>query len=253
MDISLKRIVAYIIDFFIVSIVANTIVTLTGLNSGQTIDYDHYINLVNDYNEKKVTDQEYEQGMIEFNYELSKSSVITNATTIVLIIAYFGIYQVIAKGQTIGKKLLKIKVVQNDDSKLTYLSAIIRTIILTNVILIIMNMVSVYLMNADQFNNFSYGISMVQGAIEIIIFIMVILRQDGRGLHDFLAKTKVVAVESQKESEPLVKKEENSNEKAQMTEKPKKTIEVKEEIKKKSTTKKPSTKTKKVTKTKSTK
>ena len=74
------------------------------------------------------------------------------------------------------------------------------------------------MMKANPFNTYSYVVSIIEGTIECVIFALVMLRQDGRGLHDFIAGTKVVnlnasvaettSVEEKKEEVKVIEAEE---------------------------------------------
>lgn len=240
MDKSIKRIFAYLIDFFLISFIASVLISLVNYNNPiENVDYEEYSQLVKDYSENKISDEDYEKAVVEFNYKFGKANAVLNIATTVLIIGYFGIYQVMANGQTLGKRLLKLKVIGHNNTKFTYGKALLRTIILNNIIFRIIVIIGIYFMNASQYNTFSYVISICESIIEVAIFIMILLRQDGRGLHDMLAQTEVIDLKVKEEIKDTV------NEKN-----PKEIIEVEEKTAKSKTIK---NKTEKNKKTKNTK
>ena len=155
MDVSLKRIGAYLLDSLFISLLASLLVACFTFGKNNNTDYEKYINLISEYQDGKIEDDVYKQEVINYNYKSTKDSTIASAITIVLIISYFGLYQVYANGQTIGKRILKIKVVGKDGEKLKYGANFIRMIILNNVIFRILLAVGVYLMNAQHFYTYS--------------------------------------------------------------------------------------------------
>ena len=127
------------------------------------------------------------------NYDLTKYNVINQSITIVGLFVYFGIIQKVMNGQTFGKKIVKIKLVHQDEKqKLGFGNTIIRSLILNNIIFRILVVVGPYFLNVKSFYYYSTTISFIESLIESIILIMVVLKKNNRGLHDILAKTKVI-------------------------------------------------------------
>ena len=226
MNTRFKRIAAYFIDMVIVSVV------VFGLTNIKQINYQYdnhekvakeyqvyvdkyeklenkYENAKEKYKDKKITKKKYneiknsyndykkgyEKQIKKFNYEISKNSVISTIISIAIVIAYFGIFQFSMNGQTIGKKLMKLKVVKNKEGELTIFNYLIRCAILNGVIINILLIVFVNMFNTNNFYTANYIISNIQSIIEILILIMVFMTNDSRGLHDYIAGTKVVEID----------------------------------------------------------
>lgn len=117
-----KRVSAYLIDYFIVMFILSLITMGIGGNSTITKEIN---NLAESYANKEITIEEYSEKTQELNYELQKSNVAVNAVSVTLFIGYFIVFAYFNKGQTIGKKLLKIKVVE-DNKKPSIKAMIIR-------------------------------------------------------------------------------------------------------------------------------
>ena len=115
-------------------------------------------------------------------------------------------------GQTLGKKLMHLKVVKNKEGNLNILNYLIRCVILNGVIANVALLICVGIFNAGDFYNANYIITNAQSVLEIIILIMIFMTADGRGLHDYLAQTKVIEIDKEgKEVEyipPTKKREE---------------------------------------------
>ena len=226
MNVRFKRIAAYFIDMIIVSVVVFGLTNIKQINyqydnhekvSSEYEKYvkkyekleDKYNDAKDDYKDKKITKEEYtkikneykdyksgyEKNIKKFNYDLSRNSVIATIISVAVIIAYFGIFQYSMGGQTIGKKLLKLRVVKNKEGSLNILNFLIRCAILNGAIINILLIVFVNMFNTNNFYTANYIISNIQSIIEILILIMVFMTNDSRGLHDYIAGTKVVEID----------------------------------------------------------
>lgn len=194
MDKSLKRIVAFILDIFLVTFVVTALTVWAKLDPYQekyTEAYDEYVEVVTKAQEEDNIDK-YEDRIIELNYEIYEYKVVSNIVSIVAVLLYFGVIQCVWKGQTVGKKIMNLKVESNTDKPLNIGNYLIRVIILNNVILSVISIIAVYITSGMQFYYVIYVISLLQSTIYIVNVLMMVLRKDNRGLHDILTGTKVI-------------------------------------------------------------
>ena len=110
----IQRLAAFILDVFIVSMVASLISypfldldSINKLNESST-------QVVEDYMTQKISINEYTSDSISISYEMARKQGVLSLITIFLNILYFVVFQVKNNGQTIGKKLLRIKVSSQD-------------------------------------------------------------------------------------------------------------------------------------------
>lgn len=231
MDLVLKRLMAYVIDILIVSICMTPILNWSVINpyiDEYTENYTEYTELLEQANAGDIDpeDAEYEEKIIDLNYQINKYKVVSSSISAGSLLLYFALLQWALKGQTIGKKIMKIKVVANrEDKKLNIGNYILRSLILNNIIFTIVLIVGVYLFKEDGYYNLSMIVSYLQLLVMSIIMLMIVLRKDFRGLHDIVAGTKVIDVSPN----ALVDKKEDDEEKV--------TIEAKENTKEKETKK----------------
>jgi len=190
------------------------------------------------YNDKEITKEEHQEIIESINkdfdvvandyvYLLNKSSVTNTIITLVCTLLYFGVFQYLLKGQTIGKKILKIQVVSATDKKLNVFNYILRSLIINDILLNTIGTVFLIVASKKVYTEANSIIGTLISIVEAIIIFMVITREDERGLHDVLFGTKVVST---------VKETENKEEKV---------IEIQEETKQKKATKSTPKKTKK--------
>ena len=244
MDLVLKRLMAYVIDILIVSICMTPILNWSVINpyiDEYTENYTEYTELLEQANAGDIDpeDAEYEEKIIDLNYQINKYKVVSSSISAGSLLLYFALLQWALKGQTIGKKIMKIKVVANrEDKKLNIGNYILRSLILNNIIFTIVLIVGVYLFKEDGYYNLSMIVSYLQLLVMSIIMLMIVLRKDFRGFHDIVAGTKVIDVSPN----ALVDKKEDDEEKV--------TIEAKENTNKKKTKKSKNNKKKKNSKSK---
>ena len=242
MDIVLKRVMAYIIDVLIFSIVLTPIINWSVINpyiDEYTENYSEYTELIEQANAGEIDTEtdEYKDKIVDLNYNINKYKVISSSISVVGFILYFAVLQWALKGQTIGKKIMKIRVVANkEDKKLNVGNYILRSLILNNIIFSIILIIGVYIFKAPGYYTLSMVVSYLQLLVMSLIMLMVVLRKDFRGLHDFVAGTKVIDLVVPVQDEASLEKEEVEE---------KQVIEVKEKVKKEEVKKTSNNKSKK--------
>jgi len=187
-----KRLFAYIIDIIVLGIVlllVNIIIPknndIKNLNVELDILNEQYLN-------QELTFKEYTNNYFEISYNLDKQNTIYTIVNIVFVIAYFVIMPYFLNGQTLGKKLLKIKVAE--ENKLTITSLVIRNLIINGLGYMLITLLLIYTMPANIYFIITSILSIVQLVLMIIILIGLIKNNDNLVIHDKLSHTKVVNV-----------------------------------------------------------
>ena len=186
-----KRMGAFVIDYFIVLFIASLITM--GFNTNKNNDLNIQMNqLISDYQNEKITIDEYKDETYKLNYELQKENMTVNIVTITLYIGYFVVFATLNKGQTLGKKLLKIRVVNKNNDKPSIWNMLVRSLFIYNIISILFSTVAVNFLNINTFTYIYTALGYIEYFVIIISFFMVIYKKDGRGLHDMMAGTNVI-------------------------------------------------------------
>jgi len=240
-----KRILAYMIDILIVTILASLITTIPIFNKeykkyenlynefqSKYTEYTNIIIQINDsYEDKTISEEEYSKlqesetyktiieekynDLIidkkeyndikksiddkyitiadEYNYKLQKLGIYNSIITLICTLIYFGILQYFLKGQTIGKKIMSIKVRSIIPKELNIITLILRSLIINNILLNAINLIFLSYTSRTIFNEADNIISLLISIVEAITIFLVITREDHRGLHDLLLKTTVVS------------------------------------------------------------
>lgn len=135
---------------------------------------------------------EYENMAIHKQYKMSKMNIVNTVVTIIMMIVYFVIIQYFRRGQTFGKKILKIKVYSKDGNRPTINNLLLRSLIITDIIWSSIRIYCLYNMDAYGYNNASFILSNIMYLVLFISLLFVVYRRDHRSLQDLFAGTKVV-------------------------------------------------------------
>ena len=188
-----QRLMAFIIDFLIVTAIAS-IISFPFVDKEKNNKLsDEIMTTINSYVNEEITINEYLDNFTVLSYKIAKNSGIQSFVVIVLYVLYFVVYQLYAKGQTIGKKIMKIRI-KSDNGDLEMNQMIFRSFI-SNFIL--MDILSFIFMLFSKNSTYFYSVSIVetiQCILVVISVFMIISRQDGRAVHDKMVHTRVVQV-----------------------------------------------------------
>lgn len=194
----LKRLLAYVIDILLVGFIASAISSIEVINPF----YDNYIEAYEKYskeldslNEDNVFDKIKSEEFVLDYQNVLKYGVYSSVISITCYILYFGGFQKWNKNQTVGKKLMRLKVVnKNNKDDVRMWQYILRTIIVYNLLFNSLSVVVSYVFKDDLFFTISIITSIIGYVITYVGYIMILFRKDGCGLHDLVSGTKVVEV-----------------------------------------------------------
>ena len=187
-----KRFFAYIIDIFIVLVIANLITMFIPISEKTQDYYKELQTTQKKMYDKEIDVKEYTDIVLEDNYNISKGTVLISLTSIIIYILYFVVYQVYNNGQTVGKKLMKIKVKSITDESLSINTMLFRALIIYGIAANIINLMLILLLKKELYLSISNTISIIQPLIVIISVFMILFSKQKRGIHDIITKTEVV-------------------------------------------------------------
>ncbi len=187
----IQRLAAFLIDIVIVSFFATII-------SFPFIDYDSVKKLddqskeiIEKYTNNEIKIDTYFTETKNITYEMAKQEGALTLSMLFISILYFVVYQFKKKGQTVGKKLLKIKV-DKYDKDLTINDYIFRAFIIDSIIFDMLIFIFVIFSSSNIYFAGDMVIESIKYILLAVCALMVMFRNDGRGLHDMLAHTIVV-------------------------------------------------------------
>ena len=189
-----ERATAYIIDFLIISILLSIICYNIPTNNVKKYEKEME-EITNKFVDQEITEKEYISKYSNILYNNQKSNVLVTEITVAVIIAYFVIFQYMNKGQTFGKKLMKIKIVNRTTKKpITIFKGFIRSMFIYNVVSSIIGIILIYITNIKNYFIFYGTISGLESLFILITIFFVLYRKDSRGIHDMMANTEVIKV-----------------------------------------------------------
>lgn len=187
-----QRFIAFLLDIFILSSIASLIsypfldaksIDKLNKNSSEVIEK---------YTTGEIDMDTYVDEVKGISYQLSQKQGVVSLVTLFLAVLYFIVYQYYNNGQTIGKKLMKIKVVSSTDKEITMNSFIFRSLIVNS---ILVDMISFAIVIFGNETEYFYGVAIcgiIKYTLLLICGFMVMWSKSGLGLHDRIAHTTVV-------------------------------------------------------------
>lgn len=130
----------------------------------------------------------------DYGYKIEKLNIRTSVISIVVYILYFGLLQYILKGQTIFKKLFKLRVIDNEHpkKKVPLWKYIIRSILVCELIISIVDLILLVTLNQSSYIIGNGWLSNIKYVYEMAFLVTMIIRDDARSIHDLLLNTRVV-------------------------------------------------------------
>jgi len=191
----LKRIFTYFIDLFFVSLISSIIVMIPIFKYDPVKVEEQTNKLYSSILETGSADVD-EDILVTGLYNLERSSTSLTAITTFVTFIYFGVAAFINNGRTLGKMIMKIKVVPIKGNKLNPGLFILRTLLITSIIPNLISVISIFYLSPNTWYNLTGIISQIQEFFFLIILGFMIFRDDERGLHDLICQTKVIDTKS---------------------------------------------------------
>lgn len=186
-----KRVGAYLIDIILVLIVASLIGNILPKDNNYEKLLEEQTTIMQKYMDKEIDSDTYMEGINNVSYDIAKTNWTNNAITLVLYVFYFIVFQFIQKGQTVGKKIMNIRLKsKNGDLKIG--QVILRSGIIDSIFLTFLTLIGIKFLNKEVYLLFDEIVSLVLYKFILISAFMIIYRKDKDGLHDIITKTEVV-------------------------------------------------------------
>lgn len=190
----MQRLGAYIIDILLVSTLFTLVTMFIPANKNLTNATEEQVKLYETYLKGEISSKEYLTTTVKLDYKVQRNQIPYSILELVFIIVYFIVFQFYNKGQTLGKKLFKIRVVRKDETRISMNDLALRSLVSLNLVSSILTMVFCLVGSLSVYTISSLIIEVIQTTLMIVTVVMVLVRNDGRGLHDFIGGTKVVRV-----------------------------------------------------------
>lgn len=186
------RFIAYIIDILLVTIISTGIMFVLPKNNNYDKYLEEYKQIQVDYVEENINSDQYFNKVKDVTYDLDYSNIVSIFIQIIVIILYFIVFQFYNKGQTFGKKLMKLRVISVNDNDLSLNQIAWRSLIINSVLVNILVLAALLFLGRNYYFYASSILQYITIGIELVVLFMILFRKDGRGLHDMVSGTKVI-------------------------------------------------------------
>lgn len=201
-----RRISAFLIDVFLVTFVSTIFSSISYVNpfmESYKVAYDEYREIYKSESESVLTNPtiknvvDYSNKMSKQIYKIDYSMLFNNIYYLVFSFLYFVLFAYFTNGQTLGKKLFKLRVVRQDGEKVKLSNLMLRTLLSGSSIFMGVNIIVVIqllLLMIPQNQAYFYAIlfsSMISYIIEIIGLVL-LFSKEHRSLDDIIGSTKVI-------------------------------------------------------------
>ena len=191
MSITTKRISAYLLDIFFIYLLLSLITNIKFINP--TYDkymeyYDKYTEVVNKYYDEEITIEEMQELNKDNYYNVVKYGISSNVSIVLVIVLYFGVFQKYNNDQTLGKRIMKLKVMSTNGEDISLCRYLLRLlpmyfIFIGGILPIIINSILVFILNSNSYGGISSIITYLFIGIGILDITM--------NLHNKIAHTNV--------------------------------------------------------------
>ena len=187
----LKRLVAFILDILIFSLIFGIFTMIIPESNNVTVLNGQLSDLSESFLSQELTISAYFHQYAGIMHSLDKELFLSNLLNFVLMIGYFAVLPFYYYGQTLGKKIMKIKIVKDND-ELTMNDLLIRNIIINGFLFNLIGFALIFLVNDLTYFIIISILCFIEILLVIISVFMVLYRHDKKGLHDLWCKTSVI-------------------------------------------------------------
>lgn len=186
-----ERMGAYLVDTLIVSLIFSLICLGLGNTTSKTQE------LMGELDEKlleeTITPEEYLEEYQDLLYDYQKETVLQSGISVALTIAYYVVFQYMNKGQTLGKKLLKLRVVDIDTNEpISILKGLLRSLFTLSILSSTISIPLLYIVNKNIYFPIYSSLIIIEGIFVLTTIIFILYKKEKRGLHDIMTKTTVI-------------------------------------------------------------
>lgn len=194
-NIKFRRICAYIIDYTLITILASLISQIQVINpyyDEYSESYEVYQDIASDVSVDNAAYLIKSNEYIDAYYNVYKYGVYINLISVVSYLLYFVGFQKWNKGQSLGKKMFHLQVVNEHEEVASWSQFLLRTLLNYNLLFTILILILSLITKGNTFFNIAMVISVISYIWQIILILTILFRKDNLGAHDFISKTKVI-------------------------------------------------------------
>ena len=186
-----KRIMAYIIDMFIVSMIIS-IVTVGYDNSRLDNLNKELDDVSSSYFNGDISSDKYIESVAGISYDVNKANVVSNTLYVVVCVGYFVLFQYLNGGCSIGKKLMHIRIVNKSGGNVNLFSMFVRTSVVNDIVPTVLIFGLLYLVSGVSYMFFCGIINFISFVYMIVSIFMIRFRDDRLSINDIMSGSIVI-------------------------------------------------------------
>lgn len=234
-----KRVCAYLIDIAVVAFIFMLFSKIELLNPNAE-EYNKVYDEFTKYVEENSTTSDGLKNIMSgdeyknFSYRLAKLQIPNSILNIVITFGYFVVFQYLNKGQTIGKRLMKIRVKSKNGKRASFVQILVRSLLINEIIASIILVIFISTMSQSMYLQANRIVELIDMLIVYGSLGFIMFRPDACGVHDLLMNTVVVNDEKElsEEKEETVEPEKVNVKEAKVSGEKTKKSNVKKTVKK---------------------
>lgn len=188
----IRRIVAYMIDMFVVVMITSLIISpFTNTKNIEKLQ-SSYDEVSQKYINQEIDSKTYLTESMPLVYQMAREEGFLSFILVFFEIMYFIVFQFYNKGKTIGKNFMKIRIVSTNDSDLTMNQVLIRSLIINFILVDLIVFGFVIFAPMDVYFYGSLFFELIQYLIVFASIMMILFSKNKRGIHDLISHCEVV-------------------------------------------------------------
>ena len=187
-----KRIIAYLVDMLVISVIASLITMAFPKNDAYQVKLKEASEITKQYQNKEIEEEEFRKRYNDVSYEMSKSTIDQSIIVVIVTISYFTLLYKFNNGQTLGKRLMKLRVVSANDKEIGINHYLLRCLLINSALSNIITIILLMFLSKDKYVLINDKLSLLFSIFYVACVGLIMYRDDGRGIHDFITNTKVI-------------------------------------------------------------
>ena len=127
-------------------------------------------------------------------YEAIKANWYTYLVYTVVFFGYFVIFNMVTKGVSLGKRMTGLKIVSTNEKNIGLFRYLFRSLVVYGYFVYPLEILLPLVVPREYLASICSYLSLGVNVLQMAVMVSVLYNQDGRGLHDYLVKTKVVSL-----------------------------------------------------------
>lgn len=189
-----KRMIAYMIDLLLITSILMILFSILPSDLKTQKVQTKIDQIGEEYASGEMDKMTYFMTLSSLEKNLDQNQALEIVIDSVLIVIYFIIVPYIWNGFTVGKRIMNLKIVSNENKKVHLMSLFMRAFIIDGLLASLLIIFGIYVIDESFYLSFVSILAILQLLSLIVSYFMIKYRRDLKGLDDILSHSKVVKI-----------------------------------------------------------